>query len=164
MYTRLKCCNDRFAANPQYIFHALEWIEKNAVASSVHFDERQQFHWEIKVDQLVNHSNVRRMILMIKFSYLKSSEYFEQSTSKYFHNKLLDVLAKNRQFGVYTFSLTCSAAEFQWSEIIPIVARQYRKTITDDQVNAMDWSTKVNYVRRNSVTVVKQINYAFNKL
>ena len=79
-------------------------------------------------------------------------------------HKLLDVLAKNRQFGVYTFSLTCSAAEFQWSEIIPIVARQYRKTITDDQVNAMDWSTKVNYVRRNSVTVVKQINYAFNKL
>ena len=52
------------------MFHALEWIEKNAVASSVHFDERQQFHWEIKVDQLVNHSNVRRMILMIKFSHL----------------------------------------------------------------------------------------------
>ena len=36
-------CDDRFAANPQYIFHALDWIERNAVASSVHFAERKQF-------------------------------------------------------------------------------------------------------------------------
>ena len=27
MYARLKCCDDRFVANPQYIFHALNWIK-----------------------------------------------------------------------------------------------------------------------------------------
>ena len=34
-HTRLKCCEDRFASrfDPQYIFHALDWIETNAVAS-----------------------------------------------------------------------------------------------------------------------------------
>ena len=32
-------CDDRIAANPQYIFHALDWIERNAFVSSVHFAE-----------------------------------------------------------------------------------------------------------------------------
>ena len=63
-HTRLKCCEDRFASrfDPQYIFHALDWIETNAVASSVHFTERKQFQSEIMVGQLVNHNNLRRMI------------------------------------------------------------------------------------------------------
>ena len=39
VHTRLKCCEDRFASNPQYIFHALDWIEGNTVASSIHFAE-----------------------------------------------------------------------------------------------------------------------------
>ena len=43
MHARLKYCGDRFAANPLYIFHALDWIERNAVASSVDFTEREQF-------------------------------------------------------------------------------------------------------------------------
>ena len=62
MHARLKCCDDRFAANPQYIFHALEGIERNAVASSVHFAERKQFQSEINVSQLVNHDNLRWVI------------------------------------------------------------------------------------------------------
>ena len=61
MHARLK--HDKvFAANPQYIFHALDWIERNAVPSSVYFIERKQFQSEINVGQLVNHNNVRRMI------------------------------------------------------------------------------------------------------
>ena len=35
------CCDDRFAA--QQIFHALDWIETDAVVSSVHFSERKHF-------------------------------------------------------------------------------------------------------------------------
>ena len=62
VHARLKCCDYRIAASPQYIFHALGRIEKNAVASSVHFAERKQFQSEISVGQLVHHSNVRRMI------------------------------------------------------------------------------------------------------
>ena len=68
---------------------------------------------------------------------------------------MLDVLAKIKQFGVYTFLLSCSAAEFHWTEIIQVVARQYGEILTDEQVNAMDWSTKVNYFKRNPVTVAR---------
>ena len=135
VHTSLKSCDDRFASNPQYIFHALDWIERNAVASSVHFAERKQFQSEISVGQLVNHNNVRRMISDDQiFSSFKNI----RGTPQYFHNMLLDVLAKIRQFGVYTLFLSCSAAEFHWTEIIQVVARQYGEILTDEQVNAMD--------------------------
>ena len=132
MPARLTCCDDRFAANPQHIFHALDWIERNFVARKfiwnsveIHFAERKQFQSQIKVGQLVNHDSVRRMI--------SDDQIFSKNirgTPQYFHNMLLDVLAKTRQFGVYTFLLTCSAAEFHWTEIIQVVAGQYGETLT----------------------------------
>ena len=115
VHTRLKSCDDRFASNPEYIFCALDWIERNAVASSVHFAERKQFQSEISEGQLVNHNNVRRMI---------PDDQIFSSFNQYFHNMLLDVLAKIRQLGVYTFFLSSSAVEFHWTEIIQVVACQ----------------------------------------
>ena len=53
-HARLKCCDDRFASIPQYIFEALHWIKRNDVASSVHFAKRKQFQSQISVGQLVN--------------------------------------------------------------------------------------------------------------
>ena len=44
---------------------------------------------------------------------------------QYFHNMLLDVFVKTRQFGICTLFLTCSAAESQWTEIVQVGARQY---------------------------------------
>ena len=82
LHVRLRCCDDRFAANPQYIFHALDWIERNAVATSVHFTERKQFQSEMNVGQLVNHNNVRRMISdhQIFSLYFLSEELFSTFT------------------------------------------------------------------------------------
>ena len=153
----MKCCDDRFASNPQYIVHALDWIERNVVAISVHFTERKQFQSEISVGQLVNHNNVRRMISDVRFSR-------NLKTVLSTHNMLLDALAKIRQFGVYTFFLNCSAGEFHWTEIIQVVDRQYGEMLTDEQVNAVDLSTKVNYLKRNPVTTARQVDYAFKQL
>ena len=81
MHTRLKCFDDRFASNPQYIFHALDGIERNAAASSVHFPERKQFQSEIIVGQLVNHNNVRKMIsddqIFTSFKNRGTRQYFQ---------------------------------------------------------------------------------------
>ena len=156
VHARLKCCDDRFAPNPQYKFHAFDWIERNDVASSVHFAEGKQFQSETNVGLLVNHVNVRRMISDDQiFSFFKNI----RGTPQYLHNMLLDVLAKIRQFEAYTFFLTCSAAEFHWTEIIQVVARQYGQTLTGGRVNAMDWITKVNYLKRNPSTIARQIDF-----
>ena len=76
---------------------------------------------------------------------------------------LLIVLAKIRQFGVYIFFFTC-AAECHWTEIIKAVAHQYGQTLTDEAGNTMDKSTKMNYLKKNPVTVAIQIHYVFKKL
>ena len=36
--------------------------------------------------------------------------------------------------------------------------------LTDEQVNAVDWSTKVNYLKRSPVTVGRQMDYVFKQL
>ena len=61
VHARLRGCDDRFASN-FHIFHALDWIERNAVASSNHFAERKQFQSDILFGQLVNKDSVKRMI------------------------------------------------------------------------------------------------------
>ena len=60
VHVTLKCCDDRFAANHQSVFHALGWIERDAVASSIHFAERKQFQSEINIGQLVNHDQCKK--------------------------------------------------------------------------------------------------------
>ena len=77
---------------------------------------------------------------------------------------LLDVLAKFRQFRVYAFFLNCFATKFHWAEIVKIVACQYREALTNEEVHAMVWSTKVNYLKRNLVTVAKQIDFIYSQL
>ncbi|KAH3747049.1 hypothetical protein DPMN_181470 [Dreissena polymorpha] len=52
-----------------------------------------------------------------------------------------DMLAKLRQLGPYTFFITGSAAEFHWIEVIQVVAKQYGKHLTDQEVEYMDWNT-----------------------
>ena len=77
---------------------------------------------------------------------------------------MLDDLAKIRQFGCTTFFVTFSAGEFHWPEIIQIVARQYGKSLTTEQVNQMDWKTKVMYLKTNPVIVARQIDHIFRQV
>ena len=157
----MKDLDDRFSSNPKYIFLALDWIERTVLASSIHFTQRKQFQSNINVGQLVNSDNIRRMIsddqIFASFKNIRG-------TPQYFHNMMLDVLVKVRQFGPPTFFLTLSAAEFHWPEIIKIVAPQYGENLTDEEVENMDWSTKVNYLKRNPVTVARQIDHIFKQV
>ena len=84
---RLKC-DDRFAANPQYIFYALDWSERNAVASSFLFAKRKQFQREINVGQLLNHKNVKRMVCK---DHIFSSFKIIWENLQLFHSMLLDM-------------------------------------------------------------------------
>ena len=61
------------------------------------------------------------------------------------------------------FLFTCSVAEFLWTQLIQVVAHQYGQTPTDEQVNAMDWTTKKSYLKSNLFTVSRQINYIFKQ-
>ena len=76
----------------------------------------------------------------------------------------LDMLAKLRQLGPYTFFLTGSAAEFHWPEVVQIVAKQYGTNLSIEDINSMDWNTKRIWLQHNPVTVARQIDYIFEQL
>ena len=161
IHSRLKNCDKRYSENPQYIFYCLDWLEKEIVNSTKQFVQRKQYQSDISAGQLMNVDHVRNMI---SDDQIYASFKNVRGTPQYYHNMMLDVLAKIRQYGTYTFFLTCSAAEFHWPEVIQACARQYQKNLTGEEVNNIDWQTKVSYLKRDPVTAAEQINYIFKKL
>ncbi|XP_066926766.1 uncharacterized protein [Clytia hemisphaerica] len=162
IHARLKSSDDRFASDPQYIFSSLHWIESSNVASAISFSQQKHFQSDISAGRLMNPDNVRQMI--------SDDQIFQNSfksirgTPQWCHNMMLDVLAKCRVFGPSTYFLTWTAALFKWTNIIKVVATQYGENLTDEDVNNMDWSQKVQYFKRNPVTVARQIDHIFNKV
>ena len=136
----------------------LDSLERTSISNAINFSERKHKQTTMSVGQLRNPENVRKMIsddeLYAVFKNIRG-------TPQAWHNMNLDVLAKTMFFGVQTVFLTMSAAQFQWTELIKVVARQYGENLTDDEINNMDWKTKSNYLKRNPVTVARQIDHVF---
>ena len=161
IHAHLKCCDARFASNPQYIFQCLNWIECETILNTINFSERKRKQQPLTAGDIQNNSSLRDMISDAElFASFKSI----RGTPQYFHNMMLDVLAKIRQFGPPTLFLTFSAAEFSWTDIIKIVAKQFGEELTADIINNMTWKNKVSYMKINPVTVARQIDYRFKQL
>ena len=160
--TRLKCSDTRFSANPQYLFSCLDWTERNAIASAINFTQRKQFQSEINAGHLLNSDNMQRMI---GEDQMYASFKSIRGTPQYFHNMMLDILAKIRQFGPPTFFLTCSAAEMgDWTEIIQSISHQSGIDLNYQQIKDMDWADKVKMLKRNPVTAARMIDDRFRQL
>ena len=161
VHTRLKCADDRFAQNPQYIFAELDMIERAAILSSITFAESKRFQDNATVAD-VNSSCTRRMLNDQQIYYTFKNI---RGTPQFCRNQMLDVLAKVRQFGCYTFFLTLSAGiPHFWPEIFQILGRQYGKNFTEQDVNGMSNNEKISWLKKNPVTVARQVDYLFTKM
>ena len=160
IHARLKCCDSRFASDPQYIFFMLDLLEREALSNAINFSERKCKQSSITVGQLRNPDSLKRLIsddeLYAIFKNIRG-------TPQYYDNMKYDVFSKIRYLNVQTFFLTMSVDQC-WNVIIKIVARQYGEDLTDDQIDNMNWSTKVTYLKRNPVTVARQIDYILKKV
>ena len=161
VHARLKSCDTRFASDPQYIFQCLNWIEQETIRNTINFTERKRRQHSLTVGDIQNNNFFQGMISDAE---LYASFKSIRGTPQYFKEMMLDVLAKVRQFGPPTFFITFSAAEFHWTDIIKIVAKQTNEDLTDEFIESMSWKTKCSYLRRNPVTVARQIDYRFKQL
>ena len=123
---------------------------------------RKQFQSDMNVGQALDPSFVQRMIgddqIYASFKNIRG-------TPQYFHNMMLDILAKIRQFGPPAFFLTCSAAEMgAWIEIIQTIARQFGTKLSNDEVKNLTWKEKVDWIKRNPVTAARMIDERFRLL
>ena len=95
-----KNCDKRFGENAQYIFYWLYWLEKETVNRTKQFVQRKQYQPDISAGQIVNNNHIRNM-----FSEDQIYAFFRivRGTPQYYHNIMLNVLGKIRQYGTYIF-------------------------------------------------------------
>ena len=141
VHARLKCADDRFASNARYVFAELDMVERAAILSSITFAENKRFQNDVTVRE-VSSLCTRRMLSEQQIYYSFKNI---RGTPQYSNNMMLDVLAKVRQFGCYTFFLTLTAGipKF-WPEMIQMLGRQYGQNFTIDEVNSMKTTEKMN--------------------
>ena len=158
---RLKCVDDRFATSTEYIFQALHWSESVSLQSSINITRQKRHQSDLTAGQLKDPNHIQRLVTNDElFATFKSI----RGTPQYWKQMQLDMLAKIKQLGPYTFFVTGSAAEFQWTEIIQIVAKQYGQILTDEVVESMTWQDKRSWLERNPVTTARHIDYMFEQL
>ena len=72
---------------------------------------------------------------------------------------LCEVLSKVKQLGVPTFFMTLSCADFQWDEIISIIASLQGQILTQEEIDQMDFFTRCEYLNQNPVLLAKHFQH-----
>ena len=80
----------------------------------------------------------------------------------YYQRTFYDLLAMIRQLGTPTWFFTLSAADMKWPDMIQTIAKQNGVYYTDDEVNALAFEDKSNWLRRNPVTAARHCHYRLN--
>ena len=77
----------------------------------------------------------------------------------YYQRTFYDLLAMIRQLGTPTWFFTLSAADLKWPDMIQTIAKQYGVHYTDDEVAALSFDEKSNWLKRNPVTAARHFHY-----
>ena len=80
----------------------------------------------------------------------------------YYQHTFYDLLAMIRQLGTPTWFFTLSAADMKWPDMIQTIAKQYGVHYTDEEVAAISFEDKSNWVRHNPVTAARHFQYRLN--
>ena len=80
----------------------------------------------------------------------------------YYQRTFYELLAMIRQLGTPKWFFTLSAADIKWPDVIQTIARQYGANYTDEEISALLFEEKSNWIRRNPVTAVRHFQYRLN--
>ena len=76
----------------------------------------------------------------------------------YYHKTFCKLLAMIRQLETPTWFFTVSAADMKWPDVIQTIARQYGTIYTDEEVAALSFEDKSNWIRINPVLLLDITN------
>ena len=82
----------------------------------------------------------------------------------YYQRTFYDLLAVIRQLGNPTWFFALSDADMQWPDMIRTIAKQYGVHYSDEEIEALSFEQKSNWLRRNPVTVARHFHYRLNTL
>ena len=82
----------------------------------------------------------------------------------YYQRTFYDLLAMIRQLGTPTWFFTLSAADMKWPDMTSTIAKQYGVHYTDEEIEALSFEQKSNWLRTNPVTAARHFHYRLNTL
>ena len=157
---RLQDIDGRFARDLDYLFVAQYIVECKQV-----LDDGNNFAWRQKPTQQITASQVKDKSFMSDnvrtdkaYRFLKNV----RGSPPYYQRTFYDLLAMIRQLGTPTWFFTLSAADMKWPDMIQIIARQYGVSYSDEDVAALSFDEKSNWLRRNPVTAARHFQYRLN--
>ncbi|XP_019628628.1 PREDICTED: uncharacterized protein LOC109473188 [Branchiostoma belcheri] len=154
---RLLDADGRFAKDVDYLFAAQYVVEAKQIRDDASIALRQtrgrmMQGGPLNAGVVKNAANVAAWFRTdAAYKFLKNV----RGSPPYWQKVLYQVLAMVRQFGTPTWFLTLSAADMHWPEIIQSIGKQYGQDFTPDDIAAMPWQDKCDWLNRNPVTVAR---------
>ena len=148
---RLQDIDGRFARDLDYLFVAQYIVECKQV-----LDDGNNFAWRQKPTQHITASQVKdRAFMSENVSADKAYRFLKnvRGSPPYYQRTFYELLAMIRQLGTPTWFFTLSAADMKWPD------RQYGASYNDEDVKALSFEEKSNWLRRNPVTAARHFQY-----
>ena len=154
---RLLDVDGRFARDLDYLFVAQYIVEAKQV-----LDDGNNFAWRQKPSRQFTASQARDQTVLSQFVRKDKAYSFMKNirgSPPYYQRTFYDLLAMIRQLGTPTWFFTLSAADLKWPDVIQTIAKQYGVHYTDDEVAALSFVDKSNWLKRNPVTAARHFHY-----
>ena len=158
---RLLDVDGRFAKDVEYLLTAQYAVESKQVTDDANIVLRQS-QGRLYKGQTITAGTIKDQSILLQMMQRDDAYRFLKTvrgSPAYFQQVMYDVLAMIRQLDLPTWFLTLSAADMQWPDVIQIIARQYGTVFTDEQVAAMPFEEKSNWLRQNPVTAARHFQY-----
>ena len=82
----------------------------------------------------------------------------------YYQCTFYDLLVMIRQLETPTWFFTLLAADMKWPDMIWTIAKQYGIHYTDEEVAALSFEDRSNWLKNNPVTAARHFQYRLNTL
>ena len=157
---RLLDVDGRFAYDVDYLFTAQYIVESKQILDDCnHFIWRQKPGRDFTASQARDHSVLSQCIRKDKaYRFMKNI----RGSPPYYQKTFYELLAMIRQLGTPTWFFTVSSADMKWPDIIQTIAKQFGTEYTEEQVIALSFEEKSNWIRRNPVTAARHFQYRLN--
>ena len=149
---RLLNKDPRFSQNCEYIFAFQYATEIKQLRTDMHMalKRRSSEGRKLNAGDMRNFEKVNQLVWKdIAYKFMKKV----RGTPAYWQSQLFDTLAMLRTFGTPTWFISLSPAEFLWPEFIQAVGKRMQRNWTEEQISGMEWITKAEYFKDNSVPV-----------
>ena len=125
-------------------------------------DDGNNFAWRQKPSRQFTASQARDQTVLSQFVHKDKAYSFMKNirgSPPYYQRTFYDLLAMICQLGTPTWFFTLSAADLKWPDVIQTIAKQYGVHYTDDEVAALYFVDKSNWLKRNPVTAARHFHY-----